>query len=92
MKNTMKASIEAGKKCKSLLFKRLLFAVCFLMSIYVAKAQTPAVFEDPGGQTGGDGNGSFGDGPVVPFDGGMSLLLAASGIGYMKNKFPKKGI
>lgn len=29
--------------------------------------------------------------PVVPFDGGMSLLLAVSGIGYCAKKFRKNG-
>ena len=45
-------------------------------------AQSPA--DDPGiGGPGSPGNGPSGDGsPVVPFDGGMSLMLAASGIAY----------
>ena len=47
-----------------------------------AKAQSPA--DDPG--IGGPGSPSVGVGsdgsPVVPFDGGMSLLLLVSGIGY----------
>ena len=39
------------------------------------------------GGPGTNGSGTFGNGtnggtPVVPFDGGMSLILAASGIGY----------
>ena len=53
------------------------------------KAQTPA--DDPG--IGGPGLGSApsGDGaPIVPFDGGMSLIVAISGVGYaaksLKNK------
>jgi len=29
------------------------------------------------------------DGPTVPFDGGMSLMLAASGIGYAAKKMKK---
>jgi len=29
------------------------------------------------------------DGPTVPFDGGMSLMLAASGIGYASKKLKK---
>lgn len=53
-------------------------------------AQSPA--DDPGiGGPGSPGNGPSGDGsPVVPFDGGMSLMLAASGIGYAAKKL--KGI
>ncbi len=45
-------------------------------------AQTPA--DDPG--IGGPGVGAApeGDGsPIVPFDGGMSLILLACGVGYM---------
>jgi len=30
------------------------------------------------------------DGPTVPFDGGMSLMLAASGIGYVSKKLKRK--
>ena len=53
-------------------------------------AQSPA--DDPGiGGPGSPGNGPSGDGsPVVPFDGGMSLMLAASGILFACKKI--KGI
>ena len=49
-------------------------------------AQSPA--DDPGiNGPGSPNNGPTGDGsPVVPFDGGMSLMLAASGIGYASKK------
>jgi hypothetical protein len=52
-------------------------------------AQSPA--DDPGiGGPGSPGNGPSGDGaPVVPFDGGMSLMLAASGIGYAAKRLRK---
>jgi hypothetical protein len=30
------------------------------------------------------------DGPTVPFDGGRSLMLAASGIGYVSKKLKRK--
>ncbi len=51
------------------------------------KAQSPA--DDPGiGGPGSPSDGPGGDGgPVVPVDGGMSLMLAASGIGYAYKKF-----
>ena len=35
-------------------------------------------------------NGSSGSTPIVPFDGGISLLLAASGIGYAAKKLKRK--
>lgn len=53
-------------------------------------AQTPA--DDPGiGGPGTNGSAPAGDGaPIVPFDGGMSLMLAASGIGYAAKILKKK--
>ena len=61
------------------------FVLILLISISVntiSHAQSPA--DDPGiGGPGSPGDGPGGDGgPVVPFDGGMSLMLIASGIGY----------
>ncbi len=58
----------------------ILFISCCLNSSL--NAQTPA--DDPGiGGPGTSDSAPAGDGaPIVPFDGGMSLLLAASGIGY----------
>jgi hypothetical protein len=60
-----------------------------LLTVGVANAQTPDP-NDPG--IGGPGSSSVGapssDGvPVVPFDGGMSLMLVASGIGYASKQF-----
>jgi len=59
----------------------LVLAISFCLNTSV-KAQSPA--DDPGiGGPGSPGDGPSGDGgPVVPFDGGMSLMLIASGIGY----------
>ena len=54
--------------------------------ISISNAQSPA--DDPG--IGGPGSPTVGvggdSGPVVPFDGGMSLILAASGIAYASKK------
>ncbi len=69
----------------------LLVSICVTT---ISKAQSPA--DDPGiGGPGSPSEGVGGDGgPVVPFDGGMSLMLAASGIGYaakrMKGTYSKK--
>ena len=62
-----------------------------LFSTVTVNAQSPA--DDPGiGGPGSPGDGPGGDGgPVVPFDGGMSLMLLASGIGYASKKI-KSGI
>jgi len=65
----------------------LLLGGSLIVAPQQALAQTPAVLDgDPGGETGGDGNGGFGDGPVVPLDGGLSLLLLAGGIGYVRKE------
>jgi len=60
-----------------------------LFSAVTVNAQSPA--DDPGiGGPGAPGDGPGGDGgPVVPFDGGMSLMLLASGIGYAAKSIKK---
>ena len=64
----------------------LMLSLCVNTTV---KAQSPA--DDPGiGGPGSPGNGPSGDGgPIVPFDGGMSLMLAASGIAYVSKKIKK---
>ena len=59
----------------------VMLAVCFCLDNSIL-AQTPA--DDPGGPGSSSGGGGLGgDGsPIVPFDGGMSLILLASGVGY----------
>ena len=61
----------------------ILLSVCINTNV---NAQSPA--DDPGiGGPGSPGNGPSGDGsPIVPFDGGMSLMLAISGISYAAKK------
>ena len=80
----MKKAILSKKLLGILLIAGLSFASV------VVHAQSPA--DDPGiGGPGSPGNGPSGDGsPIVPFDGGMSLMLAASGISYAYKKV--KGI
>jgi hypothetical protein len=65
----------------------LVIGVCF--TAISVNAQSPA--DDPGiGGPGSPGNGPSGDGsPIVPFDGNMSLLFAASGIAYATIKLKK---
>ena len=66
----------------------ILIGVCF--TSVSLKAQTPD--DDPG--IGGPGSGGstpgLDGGPVVPFDGGMSLVLLASGVGYVTRKLKLK--
>lgn len=61
----------------------LMFSLCVNTTV---NAQSPA--DDPGiGGPGSPGNGPSGDGgPIVPFDGGMSLMLAACGIAFATKK------
>ncbi len=56
-----------------------------------SNAQTPA--DDPGiGGPGTSDSAPAGDGaPIVPFDGGMSLILLASGIGFATKKAKELG-
>ena len=64
--------------------KTLVFSAFMLITINKTKAQ----FNIGGPGTSGSGvyaNGAA-DAPVVPFDGGMSLMLAAAGIGYTSKK------
>ena len=72
------------KKAFGILFLALILNFSVNTTI---KAQSPA--DDPGiGGPGSPGSGPSGDGaPVVPIDGGMSLLLLASGVGYAAKKF-----
>ena len=66
----------------------LVLAISFCINT-TSHAQSPA--DDPG--IGGPGSPSVGvggdGGPVVPFDGGMSLMLVVSGIGYAAKKIRK---
>ena len=70
-------------KIIGLLTLALIISLCVNTTV---NAQSPA--DDPGiGGPGSPGNGPSGDGaPVVPFDGGMSLMLAASGIAYVSKR------
>jgi hypothetical protein len=78
----MKSSTNTTARTK-LIFKILVLNTVMFICVSGIKAQTPAVLDGtPGGETGGDGNGGFGDGPVVPLDGGLSCILLASAIGY----------
>ena len=76
--------------------KRLgILGLALMLSICVnttVNAQSPA--DDPGiGGPGSPGNGPSGDGsPIVPFDGGMSLMLAISGITYASKKVKQSSL
>ncbi len=63
----------------------LALAISFCVDISV-NAQTPD--DDPGIGGPGSGNNTPGDdgGPIVPFDGGMSLVLLVGGVGYAAKK------
>jgi len=80
----MKKAIMSKKLLGLLLIAGMSFASM------IVHAQSPA--DDPGiGGPGSPGNGPSSDGsPIVPFDGGMSLMLSASGIGYLSKKIKRK--
>ena len=74
-------------KMQGIRIKFRIIVFFLLMSICVNKlsAQTPA--DDPGIGGAGVGSAPSGDGsPIVPFDGGMSLILLASGITFASKK------
>ena len=75
--------MQTLKKTLQLLGLVMVVSLCLNSDI---KAQSPA--DDPGiGGPGSPGNGPSGDGsPIVPFDGSMSLMLLAFGIGYVVKK------
>ncbi len=70
-------------KTLGILGMAILISLCVHTSV---NAQSPA--DDPGiGGPGSPGNGPSGDGgPIVPFDGGMSLILLAGGVAYAARK------
>ena len=78
---------QLKKSIKLIMFT---LVIGFLFITLSVTAQTPV--DDPG--IGGPGSPSVGvggdGGPVVPLDGGMSLLLLASGISYGAKKLRKK--
>jgi len=66
-------------------FRLIGFVILISICVNRLSAQTPA--DDP--LIGGPGAGSApaGDGsPIVPFDGGMSIMLLASGIAFASKK------
>lgn len=80
-----------------LIRKQILPIAIFIFLIISSNTITVAQTPDPG--IGGPGSGSgpsgtpSGDGgPVVPFDGGMSLMLAASGVSYVAKKLKSRSL
>ena len=63
------------------ILKSAIKVMCFLLlGFCIATVSNAQPNPGPGNQ--GSGTGPTTDGPTVPFDGGMSLMLAASGISY----------
>jgi len=66
--------------------KKIVMVTLVLIVSFLIAQHSEAQFGGGGGTPGGGGTGGgipgTGGGPEVPFDGGMSLMLIASGIGY----------
>ena len=79
--------MQTIKRTLGILGMAILLGLCVNTTV---NAQSPA--DDPGiGGPGSPGNGPSGDGgPIVPFDGGMSLVLLAGGIAYAVKKMKEK--
>ena len=75
--------MQTIKRTLGILWMAILIGLCVNTTV---NAQSPA--DDPGiGGPGSPGNAPSSDGaPIVPFDGGMSLMLAAAGIAYAARK------
>ena len=72
--------------------KKKLIKLSVAVAIMFISVNLSAQFGGGGTTPGGPGTGGFpttGGGPVVPFDGGMSLMLVASGISYAAKKLRK---
>ena len=79
------------KKILKISFRAIVIVALAFVSIQ-SNAQIPS---PPSGIPGTSGSGTLGNGSPaggaqVPFDGGMSLVLAASGIGYAAKKLKRK--
>ena len=72
---------QMKNRFKSLLKATLIIAIAVFTTIKANAQGNPGGPGSSGSGTFGNGN-TAGGGPAVPFDGGMSLMLAASGIGY----------
>jgi len=67
--------------------KLLVVTIFMCVCVTVVKAQSPAEDIGIGGSGSPTSTGLTGDGsPTVPFDGGMSLMLAVSGIAYASKR------
>lgn len=66
--------------------------IAFVLSIVAVNAQFSGTGSAPGTQGSGVGIPQAGGTktPVVPFDGGMSLMLLVSGVGYASKQLKKK--
>ena len=78
--------------------KKLIFKVALLTS-FILVLSMPTIVKaqgsDPGGNTNGSANTSQSGvntdgGPGAPFDGGMSLMFAASGVAFAAKKLKQK--
>ncbi len=68
--------------------KKIIKVVSVLMLIVFVSNKLQAQ-PNPGPGNQGSNVGVTADGPTVPFDGGMSLILAASGIGFASKKLKR---
>ena len=60
-----------------------------LLTTATAQSPDPGI-GGPGSGSGPNGTPSGDGGPVVPFDGGLSLILLASGISYSSKRLKKQ--
>lgn len=71
------------------LLAAFLIVVATMVTVHANAQGNPGGPGTNGSGTLGNGN-PVGGGPVAPFDGGMSLMLVASGVGYAAKKLKRK--
>ena len=69
---------------------RSVITICALALISILLVSRAEAQPNPGPGNQGSSTGTTNDGPTVPFDGGMSLILLASGISYSAKKLKKR--
>ena len=68
----------------------MLIAIATIVTMKANAQGNPGGPGTNGSNNYGNGNPVGGGAPAVPFDGGMSLMLSASGISYATKKLKKK--
>ena len=81
---------QMKNRFKSLLKATIIIAIAVFTTIKATAQGNPGGPGSSGSGILGNGSPAGGGSPAVPFDGGMSIMLVASGIGYAAKKLKRK--